>query len=288
MIFIFLKSISKQITKKETNKEETKMVDYTLLSFDDLKTENIIFSDPFQGTHRTIIPLAIQEDGEDKPLIINTPSNLLSFGIQEIQDKDKKQVLGYQMPICLWGKKKVSEEEKSFTDKFEELIEYIKNFLRTIKEEVNITDEMINQMNILNWKYENGKRKEDKGPLLYSKLIMNNRTNKIITSFFNEEDNTRLEPFDLMNQKCVVTAALKIENIIIGKKISVQVKLFEVLCKKIQTFERKPIVHRSLLKPEIIISKTKGYREKDTITKNETPKTTTNNNIFRHLDINED
>ena len=264
------------------------MVDYTLLSFDDLKTENIVFSDPFKGTHRTIIPLAIQENGEDKPLIVNTPPNLLSFGIQEIQDRDKKQVLGYQMPICLWGKKKVSEEEKRFTDKFEELLEYIKDFLRTIKEEVNVTDEMINQMNILNWKYENGKRKEDKGPLLYSKLIMNNRTNKIVTSFFNEENNERLEPFDLMNQKCVVTAALKIENIIIGKKISVQVKLFEVLCKKIQTFERKPIVHRSLLKPEIIISNTKGSRRKYDETKDEAPKTKRNDNMFRHLEVTED
>lgn len=263
------------------------MSNYTLLSFNDLKTENIVFSDPFQGTHRIIIPLAIQDNGEDKPLIVNTPSNLLSFGIQEIQDRDKKQILGYQMPICLWGKKKVSEEEKSFTDKFEELIEYIKEFLRTIKDEVKITDEMIDQINILNWKYENGKRKEDKGPLLYSKLIMNNRTNKIMTSFFNSEDDTRLEPFDLMNQKCVVTAALKIENIIIGKKISVQVKLFEVLCKKIQTFERKTVVHRSLLKPEIVISKTKNFRSKNEPTKDETPKTQKNDNMFRHLDIDE-
>ena len=78
------------------------MSNYTLLSFNDLKTENIVFSDPFQGTHRIIIPLAIQDNGEDKPLIVNTPSNLLSFGIQEIQDRDKKQILGYQMPICLW------------------------------------------------------------------------------------------------------------------------------------------------------------------------------------------
>lgn len=259
------------------------MADYKLLSFENLNMENIIFQDPFKGTHRTIIPLAVQEDGEDKPFIVNTPPNLLSFGIQEIQDREKKQIVGYQMPICLWGKKNVSDEEKRFTDKFQEFIEYIKNFLRTIKEEVNITEEMINKMNILNWKYENGKRREDKGPLLYSKLIMNNRTNKIITSFFNEEDDSRLEVFDLMNQKCLVTAALKIENIIIGQKISVQVKLFEVLCKKLINTEKKNIVHRSLLKPEIIISKKKEF-----VTKDEKPAPKKNVNIFRHLDIDED
>lgn len=253
------------------------MTEYKLSTFENLNTENIVFQDPFQGTHRTIIPLAIQDNGEDKPLIINTPSNLLSFGIQEIFDKDRNSVIGYQMPICLWGKRKVSEEEKRFTDKFQELIDYIKEFLRTIKDEVKITDEMIDQMNILNWKYENGKRREDKGPLLYSKLIMNNRTNKIMTSFFNEEDNLPLEPFDLMNQKCIVTAALKVENIIIGRKISVQIKLFEVLCRKLRNLERKTVVHRSLLKPEIIISKTKITKQPEK-----------EKNIYKYLEMEDD
>ena len=135
------------------------MTDYKLSTFQNLNMENIVFQDPFQGTHRTIIPLAVNDDGEDKPLIINTPSNLLSFGIQEILDKEKNTVLGYQMPICLWGKKTCSEEEKSFTDKFEEFMEYIKEFLRTIKDEVRITDEMINQVNILNRKDENGQKR---------------------------------------------------------------------------------------------------------------------------------
>ncbi len=257
------------------------MTDYKLSSFQDLTTEDIVFQDPFQGTHRTIIPLGIQEDGEDKPLIINTPPNLLSFGIQEIVDKEKNIVVGYQMPICLWGKKKVSEEEKMFTNKFEEVMEYIKEFLRTIKDEINVTEEMIDQMNILNWKYENGKRRLDKGPLLYSKLLMNNRTNKIMTSFFNEEDSSMLEPFDLINQKCIVTAALKIENIIIGRKISVQIKLFEVLCRKLRNTERRTVVHRSLLKPEIILSKTK-------ISKPVVEQPKLHKNIFKHLDFDED
>jgi len=256
------------------------MTEYKLSTFENLNTENIVFQDPFQGTHRTIIPLAIQDEGEDKPLIINTPSNLLSFGIQEIFDKERNSVIGYQMPICLWGKRKVSEEEKRFTDKFQELIDYIKEFLRTIKDEVKITDEMIDQMNILNWKYENGKRREDKGPLLYSKLIMNNRTNKIMTSFFNEEDDSPLEPFDLMNQKCIVTAALKVENIIIGRKISVQIKLFEVLCRKLRNLERKTVVHRSLLKPEIIISKTKITKAPVEQAKEK--------NIYKYLEMDED
>lgn len=256
------------------------MTDYKLSTFQDLNMENIVFQDPFQGTHRTIIPLAINDDGEDKPLIVNTPPNLLSFGIQEIIDREKNTVLGYQMPICLWGKNTSSEEEKSFTDKFEEFIDYIKEFLRTIKDEVNITDEMINQVNILNWKYENGKKREDKGPILYSKVLMNNRTNKIMTSFFNEEDSSTLEPFDLINQKCSVTAALKIENIIIGRKISVQIKLFEVLCRKIRSKERRPFIQRSLLKPEIIVSKTN-------VSKSTSEPPLVHKNIFKYLDDDE-
>ena len=237
------------------------MVDYTLLSFDDLKTENIVFSDPFKGTHRTIIPLAIQENGEDKPLIVNTPPNLLSFGIQEIQDRDKKQVLGYQMPICLWGKKKVTDEEQQFTDKLTEILEYIKNFLMDEKDDLNITESQINNLNIMNWKYENGEIKKDKGPILYAKL-MTNKNNNITTYFLDDNTDVTFDPLELLNKKCITRSAIKIENIIIGHRITIQIKLYEVQVKKLNNQE-KVFVTRSLLKPSVVLKRPLVEKKKE-------------------------
>ena len=221
---------------------------------DQLNTENIVFSNSFQGTHRTIVPVGIRNEGDEiVPLIIKTPPNLLSFGIQEIRNKDTDRIVGYQMPICLWGKRKASEEEKLFTDKLQEIVEYCRSFLRDIKDEANLTDEMIQSFNILNWKYENGVRKEDKGPILYTKLI-NNKNNNILTYFVDEKTDVTFEPLELLDKKCLIRAAIKIENIIIGSRISLQLKLCEVQVRRLNPFERVQAT-RSLLNPTVVLQK---------------------------------
>lgn len=229
----------------------------TLTPFETLNTENIRFADTFEGTYKTIIPIEIKDDEDNVyPLIINTPPNLLTFGIQEITDKNKENVIGYQLPICLWGKRQVSNEERLFTKKIEEIVDYVKTFLRSIKEEVNVSDEMIDRLNVLNWKYENGVRCEDRGPLLYTKLLMNNKSQKILTNFIDEKTNNYMDPFDILNKKGIVTSAIKIENIIIGKRITLQLKIFEVLYKKIPIrLDKKNNTRKSLLRPDIQIKK---------------------------------
>ena len=229
----------------------------TLTPFETLNTENIRFADTFEGTYKTIIPIEIKDDEDNVyPLIINTPPNLLTFGIQEITDKNKENVIGYQLPICLWGKRQVSNEERLFTKKIEEIVDYVKTFLRSIKEEVNVSDEMIDRLNVLYWKYENGVRCEDRGPLLYTKLLMNNKSQKILTNFIDEKTNNYMDPFDILNKKGIVTSAIKIENIIIGKRITLQLKIFEVLYKKIPIrTDKKNNTRKSLLRPDIQIKK---------------------------------
>lgn len=233
----------------------------SLTSYETLNIENIRFSDTFKGTYKTIIPIGIKDEEENIiPLILNTPSNLLTFGIQEINDKNKNNIIGYQLPICLWGKKRVTNEEKLFTKKMEEIIDYIKEFLLSIKEEINVTDEMIQNVNILNWKYENGVKCEDKGPILYAKLTTTNtnQNKRITTTFIDEKTTNEIDPFEIMNKRGTVTSAIRIENIIIGNRIKVQVKLVEVFYKKIEinTYEKKDYTKKSLLKPEVQIKKT--------------------------------
>lgn len=236
-----------------------------LTSYETLNPEDIRFSDTFKGTYKTIIPIGIKE-GEDNiiPLIVSTPSNLLTFGIQEITDKEKNNVIGYQLPICLWGKKKITNEEKLFTKKIEEVVEYIKEFLYSIKEEINVTDDMIRNVNILNWKYENGVKLEDKGPILYSKLSTKNnpQNQKIMTTFVDEKTESEIDPYELMNKRGCVTCAIRIENVIIGTRIKVQLKLVEVYFKKIEYnhHEKKDYIKKSLLKPDVQIKKTNTNR----------------------------
>lgn len=232
-------------------------MNFTLTPFETLNTENIRFAETFEGTYKTIIPIEIKDDEDNVyPLIINTPPNLLTFGIQEITDKNKENVIGYQLPICLWGKKQVSNEERLFTKKIEEIVDYVKTFLHSIKEEVNISDEMIDKINVLNWKYENGVRCEDRGPLLYTKLLMNNKSQKILSNFIDEKSGNYIDPFDILNKKGIVTSAIKVENIIIGKRITLQLKIFEVLYKKIPIrSEKKNHIRKSLLRPDIQIKK---------------------------------
>ena len=238
---------------------ENNMASYRLTDFNDFNVNNIRFGDIFEGTYKKIIPIGLYSENDDvNPFILSTPANLLTFGVQEIYDRDRKNVIGYQLPICLWGKKRVSHEERLFTTKLEELLTYVKEFLVSIKDELQIDDDMINGIQILNWKYENGVRCEDKGPILYSKLLLNNRTQKLLTTFIDEDSNSEINPLSILNQKGTVRSAIKIENIIIGKKIIIQMKLFEVLYHRLpNSTEKTPYVKRSLLNPNINLKKIK-------------------------------
>lgn len=231
---------------------------------ENLNVDNIVFSNSFQGTHRTLIPVGItNEENNVEPLILCTPKNLLSFGIQEIKGKDDN-LIGYQMPICLWGKKKVTDEEQQFTDKLTEILEYIKNFLMDEKDDLNITESQINNLNIMNWKYENGEIKKDKGPILYAKLITN-KNNNITTYFLDDNTDVTFDPLELLNKKCITRSAIKIENIIIGHRITIQIKLYEVQVKKLNNQE-KVFVTRSLLKPSVVLKRPLVEKRKETKT----------------------
>lgn len=77
---------------------------------------------------------------------------------------------------------------------------------------------------------------------MYSK-----KSEKFNTVFVNENLNSNVNPLSILNKQCHVKFALKIESIYIGTKISLQVKLCEVL------FRPKENVLRSLLAPTAVI-----------------------------------
>lgn len=224
----------------------------TLTEIENINVDNIVFSSGFRGTRKTIIPIGIRNESNDiQPLILKTPPNLLSFGVQEIKEKETDTVIGYQMPICLWDKRKTSNEEKLFSSKLEDIQNYCKEYLDDSRDEYsNITDDLLNKFNILNWKYENGVKVEEKGPILYVKL-MNNKNKNITTYFVDDKTNTNIDPLDFLNKKCLVEAAIKFDNIVINNRVQLQLRLFEVRVKRINNRKTGPL--HSLLDPKVVL-----------------------------------
>lgn len=230
------------------------------LQLSDYKTfdvRKITFSKPEVGSISGNLPKisfkrlrigARYPDGSHGDLLIQTPENLLSFGLQENTDLATGAVSGYQFPICLWSRNGATEEEKAFTDKFNEIVEYVKAYLVEHRDEIEkydleLTD--LKKFNPLYWKMEKGKVVEGRGPMLYVKVMSSKKTGQILTGMIDDETNTYIDPMDLLNKRCYITGAIKIESIFIGNKISLQLKLFEAVIRVIDTSNSV----RGLLRP---------------------------------------
>jgi hypothetical protein len=221
---------------------------------------SIVFSKPDTGNIDKIKFKRVRigtryPDGGIGDLIIATPPNLHCFGLQESRDMGSNAINGYSMPLCLWGRNGPTDEEKRFTDVFNAIAERCKTHLLEHKDEIEKYDldaSDLKKFNPLFWKMEKGKVVEGRGPMLYAKVIHNKKTNKINTIFVNEETNQEIDPYEMLNKVCSVTAAVKIESIFIGNKVSLQVKLFEVVYKVRDT------TVRGLLRPNALKSDTKA------------------------------
>ena len=187
------------------------------------------------------------KDGEDlQDVILESPPELLSWGLAEQHDMMSNQLTGYQLPICLWSKNGPSQQERAFTTMIDQISEHTKKYLVEHRDELEMyTLELaeLKKINPLYWKMEKGKIVEDRGPTLYAKCLYSKKNETITTLFINEDLNTNVNPLSILGKQCYVKFALKIESVFFGSKISLQVKLQEVL------FRPKETVLRSLLCP---------------------------------------
>ncbi len=173
-------------------------------------------------------------DGTIGDLILKTPV-LYSFGVQESKSMETKEVNGYVMPLCLWDRNNPSAEEKAWTDLFDKICNRCKEFLVENRNEFGKWDLEMNDLkkfNPLYWKRDKstGKIMSGSGPTLYTKLISSKRdgVDNILTIFYDADTGEEVNPLSILDKNCHVTAAIKIESIFIGNRISLQVKLWEV------------------------------------------------------------
>jgi hypothetical protein len=200
-------------------------------------TKRMIFSEAQTGSipnstpainYKRITISTLNEDGTTGDLIIPT-SQLFSFGVSENKNPDTDKVNGYVMPLCLWNRDGATKEEKEWSTTFESIIDRCKEHLIANREEIDqYTLEMadLKKFNPLYFKREKGKVVEGTGPTLYAKLIVSKKQDKIISMFY-DDNGDEVDPLSLLGKYCYAKAAVKIESIFIGNKISMQVKLYE-------------------------------------------------------------
>jgi hypothetical protein len=216
-----------------------------LTSASGYETKRMIFSEAQTGSipnskpeisFKRITISTKNEDGTVGALILPT-SKLFSFGVSENLSMDTGKVNGYVMPLCLHNRDGATQEEKEWTETFNNIVDQCKEHLIENKDEIEKYDLEMNDLkkfNSLYYKKEKGKIVEGMGPTLYGKLIVSKKQDKIITMFY-DFDGESIDPLTLLGKYCNVKAAVKIESIFIGNKISLQVKLYECEVKLLQT-----------------------------------------------------
>lgn len=214
---------------------------------------HMIFSEPASGSipgggpsisFQRINISTRNSDGSFGELVIPT-GRLFSFGVSENTSPDTGKVNGWTLPLCLWSRDGASKEEKEWTDTFNNIVGKCVDHILENKEELDKYDlerSDLKKFNPLYWKKEkkivNGKPQlvvaDGTGPTLYSKLIYSKKNEKFVTKFFDKDDQP-IDPLDLIGKYCYTTAAVKIESIFVGNKISLQVKLYEAVVEPVQS-----------------------------------------------------
>lgn len=214
--------------------------------------KNMIFGKPKDGSipNSTVAfkRIAIgtrNADGSLGELIFPT-TRLYSFGLSPNTNMQTGKTDGYTVSLCLHNRDTPSAEEKAFVDTFNKTVEHIKEYLLTNRDsfgkyELEAAD--LKKLNPIYLKKDKGKVVEGASPVLYPKVLQNKKS-ETITSFFYDEQGRDIDPMTLLNKSCYVTAAVKIESIFIGAKISLQIKLHEA---EIKMFDSAP--KRLLRKP---------------------------------------
>ena len=171
-------------------------------------------------------------NNKPEPLVIETPF-LFSFGVNERKSQETGEIVGYTLPVCLWGKdEEPTSEQKQFFDCMSMLQEYCHEYL----EETYETDVSERLSDLLYYKQttdKKGRKKRDESasPVLYAKLIYSGKNDKIL-SLFRTKGDDRADPMMYFEKYCTVKLALIVDSIFISEtSVSIQIKVSECYVK---------------------------------------------------------
>ena len=179
------------------------------------------------------------DDGTIGKISIKTPT-LYSYGIQENRSPHTDLIDSYTLPLTMYDRMGVQTEDEAKTiEIFESCLKLIKKHLKKsdVKDELNKyeMDADVDQMDIFYRKKDKGVILPDIPPTMYPRLLTSyeksrapNVPPKIITGFYDSNDEP-IDPKTLINERCKVVCDIGIDNIYIGAKPSIQVKVNDVI-----------------------------------------------------------
>ena len=198
-------------------------------------TSNIVYGKPRDGnitgssvTFKRIQMGTRNPDGTLGELILST-SRLFSFGLSPSVNMTTGKTDGYTLAMCLTNMDAPTQEEKAFLDTFNKICDHAVDYILQHRDDVGkyeLEKADLKKFNPVYIKREKGKVVEGSSPMLYAKVLQNKKM-QTITSLFYDKYGRDIDPMSLMNKQCYVKAAVKIEGIFIGSKVSLQVKLHE-------------------------------------------------------------
>jgi hypothetical protein len=218
---------------------------------------NIVYGKPRDGsipnssvTFKRVQMGTRNPDGSIGELILPT-ERLFSFGLSPNVNMTTGKTDGYTLALCLWNMDSPTKQEKEWTDTFNQICEHASNYILEHRDDIckyELEKADLKKFNPLYLKKEKGKVVEGSSPMLYAK-VSQNKKNDTITSMFYDTNGELMDPMSLLNKQCFVRAAIKIEGIFIGSKVSLQVKLHEAEIKM------KDSGIKRLLRPELQVEK---------------------------------
>ena len=220
-----------------------------LSSFENITQDNIIFNETkdYKVKDSKIkykrIPIEIKyPNGKKGALVIETPL-LFSFGVNEKKNQETNKLVGYSIPVCLWGKgEEPNTKERAFFDVINNVTDVTRRYLED-EYGPDLASSLSSPFYYKQIEYtdKKGKKKtkvdESSAPVLYAKLIYSERLKKVL-SLFKGKGGKVLNPFKYINQYCNVKLALIIEGIFISKTVtSLQIKVHECYVKPLKPRE---------------------------------------------------
>ena len=115
-----------------------------LINAENFNINNIVYSKPEikpipgQKVSCKRVHLSYKDGDDFQDLILESPPELLSWGLAEQHDMMSNQLTGYQLPICLWSKNGPSQHERAFTTMIDQISEHTKKYLVEHRDELEM------------------------------------------------------------------------------------------------------------------------------------------------------
>ena len=212
-----------------------------------LRKESVIFRKLKTDKHgNEIIKIQTKypEGNKPGPLVIETPF-LFSFGVNERKSQESGELVGYTLPVCLWGKdEEPTLEQKDFFECLSLIQEVCHEYLEEAYEERDASERLSEILYYKTTTDKKGRKKRDESfpPVLYQKLIYSGKTGSIL-SLFRTKNDDNVDPMEYFEKYCTVKVALIIDSIYISESsVSIQTRVSECYVKPQNGFQVKPLL----------------------------------------------